>query len=50
MLSVVMPVYNEEEALPGVLDEALRAAAQADYPVEILLVNDASTDRSLAIS
>jgi glycosyltransferase involved in cell wall biosynthesis len=49
MLSVVMPVYNEEEALPGVLDEALRALERADYSVEILLVNDASTDRSPAI-
>jgi glycosyltransferase involved in cell wall biosynthesis len=49
MLSVVMPVYNEEAALPGVLDEALHALEHADFPAEILLVNDASTDRSAAI-
>lgn len=45
-LSVVMPVYNEEEALPAVLDEALRSLEGADYRWEILLVNDASKDRS----
>ena len=27
-LSVVMPVYNEEQSLPGVLDEALAALDQ----------------------
>ena len=48
-LSVVMPVYNEEEALPGVLDEALASLARADFSAEILLVNDASRDRSPAI-
>lgn len=49
LLSVVMPVYNEAEALPEVLDEALAALAQADYAAEIVLVNDASKDRSPAI-
>ncbi len=45
-LSVVMPVYNEEQALPEVLDEALAALEGAGFPHEILLVNDASTDSS----
>jgi glycosyltransferase involved in cell wall biosynthesis len=48
-LSVVMPVYNEEQALPGVLDEALAALAEADFTSEIVLVDDASTDRSREI-
>ena len=45
-LSVVMPVYNEQEALPDVLDEAVAALAFADFRTEILLVDDASTDRT----
>jgi glycosyltransferase involved in cell wall biosynthesis len=48
-LSVVMPVYNEEEALPDVLDEAVMALRDAEIRAEILLVDDASKDRSLAI-
>jgi glycosyltransferase involved in cell wall biosynthesis len=45
-LSVVMPVYNEQEALPGVLEEAQEALRDVDFSYEILLVNDASTDHS----
>lgn len=45
-LSVVMPVYNEEESLPGVLDEAVAALKAASFRSEILLVDDASSDRS----
>ena len=45
-LSIVMPVYNEEEALPDVLNDALSVVKQADFRIEILLVNDCSTDRS----
>ena len=48
-LSVVMPVYNEEQALPEVLDEALRALAEAPFSYEIVLVDDASTDGSLGL-
>src|SRR5271157_274205 len=48
-LSIVMPVYNEERALPGVLDEAIASLATVPYRLEILLVDDASTDRSLEI-
>ena len=48
-LSVVMPVYNEESALAGVLDEAIASLQSAGFPCEILLVDDASKDRSLEI-
>jgi glycosyltransferase involved in cell wall biosynthesis len=41
-----MPVYNEEQALPGVLEEALAALALAPFTYEIVLVDDASSDRS----
>jgi glycosyltransferase involved in cell wall biosynthesis len=45
-LSIVMPVYNEEEALVDTLDEAIAAMARFDGRAEILLVDDASTDRT----
>ncbi len=48
-LSLIMPVYNEEEALPEVLAEAAAVAAAAPFRMEIVLVDDASTDGSLAI-
>lgn len=48
-LSVVMPVYNEEEALPDVLDEAVAALRSSSLRCEIVVVDDASTDRSLLI-
>jgi glycosyltransferase involved in cell wall biosynthesis len=48
-LSVVMPVFNEQEALPCVLAEALESLSGASFTYEIVLVDDASTDRSLAI-
>jgi glycosyltransferase involved in cell wall biosynthesis len=48
-LSVVMPVYNEEQALPGVLDEALAALAGSDFRSELVLLDDASKDGSAAI-
>jgi glycosyltransferase involved in cell wall biosynthesis len=48
-LSVVMPVHNEEEALPSVLEEAIEALGEADFSYEIVLLDDASTDRSLEI-
>jgi glycosyltransferase involved in cell wall biosynthesis len=48
-LSVVMPVYNEEAALPFVLEEAFAVLADADFSYEIVLLDDASTDRSLDI-
>ena len=49
ILSIVMPVYNEACALPGVLDEALAVALASPVACEIVLVDDASTDGSLDI-
>lgn len=48
-LSVLFPVYNEESALPEVLDEGLAALAEADFSFEIVLLDDASTDGSAEI-
>jgi glycosyltransferase involved in cell wall biosynthesis len=48
-LSVVMPVYNESQALPGVLKEVVEALAEAPFSFELVLVDDASTDSSPSI-
>jgi glycosyltransferase involved in cell wall biosynthesis len=46
-LSILMPVYNEEERL----SEALKRALAVEYPcdVELLVVNDGSADGTAAI-
>ena len=44
---VIMPAYNEEEALPAVLEEWSAAAAQADGSLAVL--NDGSKDGTLEL-
>ena len=48
-LSVVVPVLNEEESLPRLLETLTRVLSSLPYPYEIILVNDGSTDNSLAV-
>jgi glycosyltransferase involved in cell wall biosynthesis len=43
-LSVVIPVYNERESLPPLLDELTRVLPRLGQPAEIVLVDDVSTD------
>jgi dolichol-phosphate mannosyltransferase len=43
-LSVVMPAYNEEEALPAVLPEAVAALDSICGEWELIVVDDGSTD------
>ena len=49
VLSIVIPVYNEEEGLPALFQElnrVLEGRLKPAGPVEVLLVNDGSKDRS----
>src|SRR5437879_1999623 len=46
LLSVVMPVYNEEAVLAEVIEEALGALAACGLSYELILLDDASTDDS----
>lgn len=48
-LSLVVPVFNEEENLPILVGEIAAALAPLDRSWELLLVDDASTDGSLAV-
>ena len=45
-LSVVVPVYNEAESLPGLEEELTSALDGLDIPYEVILVDDGSTDES----
>ena len=48
-LSVVVPVFNEEESLPELLARLSEALQALTRSYEVLLVNDGSRDGSLAI-
>jgi glycosyltransferase involved in cell wall biosynthesis len=48
-LSVVFPVYNEEENIPILLREIAAAVAGHGWTYEIVAVDDGSTDRSLDV-
>ena len=48
-ISVVIPIYNEEENLALLYDELTEVMKSLDRPYEILFVDDGSKDTSLAI-
>ncbi len=48
-LSVVFPVFNEEENIPILLDEIAKALDGRGWTYEIVAVDDGSRDRSLAV-
>ena len=43
-LSVVVPLYNEEESLPELVEQLLTALRPTGERFELVLVNDGSTD------
>jgi undecaprenyl-phosphate 4-deoxy-4-formamido-L-arabinose transferase len=48
-LSVVIPVYNEEQGLQALFDRLYPALDQLGIPYEIVFIDDGSKDRSAAI-
>ena len=48
-LSLVIPVYNEEESLPALFEALDKALPTLPQPVEAVLVDDGSRDRSFAL-
>ena len=46
MISVVIPVFNEEKNLPELLRRCLAACRSMDLPFELILVDDGSRDGS----
>ena len=49
-ISVVLPCLNEEGAVGAVIDEAWRGIESTGLPGEVLVVDNGSTDRSVAIA
>ena len=49
MISIIIPVYNEEGAIGDDLDTIIHTMGTSDVPWEIIVVDDGSTDRSAEI-
>ncbi|MEP1093608.1 MAG: glycosyltransferase family 2 protein [Cyclobacteriaceae bacterium] len=45
-LSIVIPVYNEEESIPELLEWILRVIGQHKIETEVILIDDGSSDNS----
>jgi len=48
-ISVIIPVYNEEDGLPTLFARLYPALDQLETPYEVLFINDGSRDRSAAL-
>jgi glycosyltransferase involved in cell wall biosynthesis len=48
-VSIVIPAYNEEEAIGGVIDQITSVMEKADITNEISVVDDGSTDETVQI-
>jgi len=48
-LSIVIPAYNEAKRLPATLKDVDKYLRQRDYAYEILVVDDGSTDETVAV-
>jgi dolichol-phosphate mannosyltransferase len=49
MISVVLPIYNEEKGLSSFIDDLYIQMKSIGQSFEIILVNDGSTDKSLQL-
>ena len=48
-ISIIIPCYNEEEALPIFYEEITRVFTNIKYDYELLLINDGSKDKTLDV-
>jgi len=48
-LSIVIPVYNEEKTIKKILNRILDVKLLYGYEKEIIMVNDCSSDNSVAV-
>jgi glycosyltransferase involved in cell wall biosynthesis len=50
MLSIIIPVYNEELTIGNIIDRTHVAAQKIGLPYEVIVVNDLSYDHSLEVA
>ncbi len=50
LLSIIIPVYNEELTIGNIIDRTQAAAQKSGLPYEIIVVNDLSYDHSLEVA
>lgn len=48
-LTLIVPCYNEEDALPYFYEEVCRVVGELNYETELLFVNDGSKDNTLSV-
>ena len=48
-ISIIVPCYNEEQALPLFYEETTRVLKQMNTDYELLLINDGSSDKTLPL-
>ncbi len=49
ILSIIIPVYNEERTITELLDQVIDAPVPTDIQKELVLVNDCSSDNSVSV-
>ncbi len=49
LLSIVIPVHNEAQVIPALLERLNTVIAGLDLPVELVFIDDGSTDNSVAL-
>ena len=49
LLSIVIPVFNEEENLPVLYDQLRSVLTKLPYEMELIFIDDGSTDKTLTI-
>jgi glycosyltransferase involved in cell wall biosynthesis len=50
LLSIIIPVYNEELTIGNIIDRVKAAAKQTGFQTEIIVVDDHSYDKSLLVA
>ena len=48
-ISIIIPIFNEEENIPPLLNEIVTVMSLIPFPWEIIAIDDGSTDRSYQI-
>lgn len=49
-LSIVIPAYNEESNIEPLLEKLSPVVTAVDFPIEVIIVDDGSTDNTLAVA